>query len=296
MFVLSELGSRLRLAREEKGISLDRLQSMTKIQKKYLAGIEEGNYSQIPGKFYVRAFIKQYAEAVGLSPDELFEEYKSEIPAAYEDDISEQLSRVQTRRTVSASSSKVVELLPKILVGVAIVAILFFIWYLFSKNVDTGNQPAEDKNPTVDIEESDEIKTPEPSSDNTEKAEDENEADPQEQDGDADNNTDQELTMDNVSGNVTTYKLSGADKFDLKVSAAASGETWVKILGGDNQVLFQGMLQDGASQSFDVSDKNGAYIIIGRAFKTDIFINDQKLEYELDPAQNVTQEIRIQYE
>ena len=40
----------------------------------------------MPGKFYARAFIKQYAEAVGLEPEELFEEYKNEIPIAYEDD------------------------------------------------------------------------------------------------------------------------------------------------------------------------------------------------------------------
>lgn len=283
------------MAREEKGISLDQLQSMTKIQKKYLTGIEEGDYSKIPGKFYVRAFIKQYAEAVGLSPDELLEEHKSEIPAAYEDDISEQLSRVQTRRTVSANSSKIFELLPKILIGVVIVAVLFFIWLYFSKNVDTGNQLEEDKNPTVDIEESDEIKAPEPPADKTENAADEKDK-PKDNDNAATNKDKQELKMDNVSGNVTTYKLSGTDKFDLKVSAAPSGETWVKILGGDNQVLFQGMLQDGASQSFDVSENNGAYIRIGRAFETDIYINDAKLEYELDPAQNVTQEISIEFE
>lgn len=298
MFALTELGSRLKTAREEKGISLDQLQSMTKIQKKYLSGIEEGDYSQIPGKFYVRAFIKQYAEAVGLSPDELFEEYKSEIPAAYEDDLTEQLSRVQTRRTMSTRSSKVVELLPKVLIGVAIVATLFLVWYLFSKNVDTGNQPSgKGKDPTVDIEESNEIKAPDSDSDKKEKAESDGEMEDEanDQDGD-DQSSGQELTMDNVSGNVTTYKLTGTDKFELKVSASAAGETWVKVSDGNNQELFQGMLQNGASQSFDLTNEIGAYIIIGRAFETDIHINGEKLEYELDPGQNVTQDVRIQFE
>ncbi len=294
MLALSELGGRLRTAREEKGISLDQLQSMTKIQKKYLSGIEKGDYSQIPGKFYVRAFIKQYAEAVGLSPDELFEEYKNEIPAAYEDDLSEQLSRVQTRRTVSPSASKIVELLPKILIGVAIVAVLFLAWYLFSKSGESGNQSADKgKNQTIDIEESDEIKSSESASDQKDKAESNEENGAKDQES---KNEDQELTMDKVSGNVTTYKLSGTDKFELKVSAAASGETWVKVLDGGNQQLFQGMLQNGASESFDLSDQDEAYIRIGRAFETDIYINDQKLEYELDPNQNVTQEISILFD
>ena len=63
---MTELGARLKEARLAKGYSLEDLQEITKIQKRYLIGIEEGNYSIMPGSFYVRAFIKQYAEAVGL--------------------------------------------------------------------------------------------------------------------------------------------------------------------------------------------------------------------------------------
>ncbi len=73
---MTELAIRLKEAREEKGMSLDELQAATKIQKRYLTALEEGNYDVIPGNFYVRAFIKQYAEAVGLDSDQLFEEYK----------------------------------------------------------------------------------------------------------------------------------------------------------------------------------------------------------------------------
>ena len=74
---------------------------MTKIQKRYLIGIEEGNYSSMPGNFYVRAFIKQYAEAFRLNPDEIFETYKDEIPATHNDDLPEQLSRVKSRKRLS---------------------------------------------------------------------------------------------------------------------------------------------------------------------------------------------------
>ena len=69
MIILNELGTRLKEARIAKGYSLEDLQDVTKIQKRYLAGIEEGNYSMMPGQFYVRAFIKQYADAVGLNAD-----------------------------------------------------------------------------------------------------------------------------------------------------------------------------------------------------------------------------------
>jgi cytoskeletal protein RodZ len=55
---LTELGKLLKEKREEKGMSLEELQTATKIQKRYLAAIEEGNYDVLPGTFYARAFIK----------------------------------------------------------------------------------------------------------------------------------------------------------------------------------------------------------------------------------------------
>lgn len=285
------------MAREEKGISLEQLQSMTKIQKKYLIGIEEGNYDLMPGKFYARAFIKQYAEAVGLSPEELFEEYRSEIPAAYEDDLTEQLSRVQSRSSMPARTSKLFEFLPKIIATVVVIAALFLIWNFFTKSINTADQPAGNKeDQTVDIEESDEI-TPPKKDDSKKGSVDTDKGDDQNSDTEDSNRSEtQSITAEGVSGIVTTYKLSNAKKFELKVSAASSGETWVSVADGSNKTLFQGTLKNGESQSFDLTDQNEAYIVAGRTGETDIYINGEKLEYEISPDQYVRQDIRIQFE
>ena len=53
---MSELGNKLRDARIEKGYTLNTLQQMTKIQKKYLQAIEEGQFDQMPGAFCTRVF------------------------------------------------------------------------------------------------------------------------------------------------------------------------------------------------------------------------------------------------
>jgi cytoskeletal protein RodZ len=78
---VSELGQVLRKARLERKISIEDLEETTKIRKRYLEAIEEGNYKILPGSFYVRAFIKSYAEAVGLDPSEVLRMYQSVIPA-----------------------------------------------------------------------------------------------------------------------------------------------------------------------------------------------------------------------
>ena len=78
---MSELGTKLRDARIEKGYTLNTLQQMTKIQKKYLVAIEEGRFEEIPGNFYTRAFVKQYADMVGLDGDSLLLDYQSELEA-----------------------------------------------------------------------------------------------------------------------------------------------------------------------------------------------------------------------
>ena len=80
MLVVTELGQKLKEAREAKGLSIDQLHEITKIQKRHLVAIEEGNYDVLPGAFYARAFIKQYADAVGLNGEELLVEHQSTIP------------------------------------------------------------------------------------------------------------------------------------------------------------------------------------------------------------------------
>lgn len=289
------------MAREEKGISLEQLQSMTKIQKKYLIGIEEGNYDLMPGKFYARAFIKQYAEAVGLSPEELFEEYRSEIPAAYEDDLTEQLSRVQSRKSMPANTSKLFQFLPKIIATVVVIAALFLIWNFITKSINTAEQPAGNKkDQTVDIKESDEITPPEQpakNEDNEKGGSESGKKDGQNSDSeDSNSSKTQSITAKGVSGIVTTYQLSNAEKFELKISAASPGETWVSVSDGSNQTLFQGTMKNGESQSFDLTDQNEAYIVAGRTVDTEIYVNGEKLEYEISPDQYVRQDIRIQFE
>jgi transcriptional regulator with XRE-family HTH domain len=63
---LESIGSRLRRAREEAGMSLPQLAAETRIGERMLAAIEVGDYAALPGRTYAIGFSRSYAKAVGL--------------------------------------------------------------------------------------------------------------------------------------------------------------------------------------------------------------------------------------
>jgi cytoskeletal protein RodZ len=297
VFSLTELGNRLKEAREEKGLSLDQLQDLTKIQKRYLKGIEEGNYSMMPGKFYVRAFIKQYAEAVGLEPEELFDQYKNEIPSTYDDELPEQLSRVQSRKNITGNSSKILDLLPKILIGVFVIGAIAAIWYFLQKNAgDEAKEPIQEKNAPARFEQSANLENDVEENDKTEDQEKEGTTSEETETAEEEKAKEQEVSVVEANGRNTVYELKNADKFELKV-ASTGGDTWVNILNGNGNSFFQGTLSKGGteSQTVDFSKEQEAVIVIGNAANTEIYINDQKVEFAVPPTEQVRQDITIRY-
>lgn len=74
----SGVGERLRDAREVRGVDLYRVERDTKIRYKYLADLEEGDFSDLPGDVYTRGFLRNYATYLGLDADEIEEEWRRE--------------------------------------------------------------------------------------------------------------------------------------------------------------------------------------------------------------------------
>lgn len=295
---MTEIGRILKEARLAKGMSLDDLQAATKIQKRYLVGIEEGNYSMMPGQFYVRAFIKQYAEAVGLQSEELFEQYKAEIPSTMNEDIPEKLSRVQSRKNIASGNSRIFDILPKILIAVFVIATIAVLYYFYSQkdNGDSSKEAVEkNNNEQVSLEESENFtKDKEDKTDENTETDGASEPENNEEEVAPDLNK-QELTVAETSGKNTVYELKNADTFELKV--VSTGETWVDIRNGKGFSFYQGMLTKGGteSQTVDFTNETEAKIIIGRSTETEIYINDEKVEFAIPPSESVRQEITIRY-
>jgi cytoskeletal protein RodZ len=70
-----ELGTLLKKARQNKGLTIDQIQEETKIRKKYLLAMEENNFDVLPGTVYLKVFVKGYARLVDLNYQALLDNY-----------------------------------------------------------------------------------------------------------------------------------------------------------------------------------------------------------------------------
>ena len=74
---MSPIGETLRAAREQKGLSLDRVADETNIAKRYLAALEAEDFGVFPGDPYAIGFLRNYAGYLDLAPDELVATFKN---------------------------------------------------------------------------------------------------------------------------------------------------------------------------------------------------------------------------
>lgn len=81
---LRELGIYLQEVRHEAGLSLEAVASLTLIPLRLLRAIEAGDLDALPEPIYIRGFLKQFADALGLPGTELARTFPtvSEIKAA----------------------------------------------------------------------------------------------------------------------------------------------------------------------------------------------------------------------
>src|SRR3954468_16975506 len=72
-----EIGSSLREARLRQGLDFPELEQTTKIRGKYLRALEDEQFDVLPAQTYVKGFLRNYAEFLGLDGQLYVDEYNS---------------------------------------------------------------------------------------------------------------------------------------------------------------------------------------------------------------------------
>jgi flagellar biosynthesis protein FlhG len=75
-------GSVLKRIRLSRGVELDEISAVTKINERYLRCIEENRYDDLPAPVYVRGFLREYAKCLRLDPKRVTESYMERLGAA----------------------------------------------------------------------------------------------------------------------------------------------------------------------------------------------------------------------
>ena len=74
------LCTRLRRERERRQIALASISANTKISASLFEALERGDVSRWPAGIYRRSFVRAYAQAIGLDPDEVAREFAEQFP------------------------------------------------------------------------------------------------------------------------------------------------------------------------------------------------------------------------
>lgn len=286
MVVLSELGLRLKNAREEKKITLEELQNITKIQKRYLQAIEEGKLEMLPGKFYARAFVRSYSEAVGIDPEQLFVEHANELPAAPKSS-AEIPPRVKSRKTVATKKTqRVLALLPSVLAIVFLLTIGVGLWYFFQEN-----EPLDEAIPKNQVESPvtggrDDVALKQEGEE--EEVDQEDEVEEVEMEVEV---PQQEFIFVETKGKETIYQLENATEFLFKIEL--QGKSYVGIDNRKGKTFYADNVDAGKVLNFDFSEEEIIHFNFGASDNVALFVNDELFEF---PQEIVHQKVTFQFQ
>lgn len=302
---MSDLGQQLKEARLARGLSLDDVQEMTKIRKRYLEAIESGDYKVLPGSFYVRAFIKTYAETVGVDADELLTEHKQQVPDVDPEPTMEPVLQKRRSSRVAERNSKWLSTTLMWSFAVLILVVIYMYFAVWGKDTDQAKGDQPDPTPVTDVRK-------EGSTDNAGKAAGQNGTDGTTADGDnpggaatppndgsdganAGGGTDAGnegtgtggetgqqglvVTPDGKDGSTTKFLVQASGSEPVKVVITASGKSWVEVRKGDRrgEKLYYDNTSEGDVLTYDLGPE-GLYVKSGASSNTVITVGGQVVE------------------
>jgi len=255
------IGARLKEARISKGLTLEDLQDSTKIQQRYLLAIENEEFQVIPGAFYVRVFIKQYAESVDLNAEEILTLYQDEYETAVQEEQEKVVPATMQRSAGSKQNNTLKEAMPKIIVALFIIMIFVIVYTLLKdKAADPtidGDAPGANSNVVTD---------PQPDPIEIEKPK-------------------QPFEHASTSGETSIYKLS--DPETIKVVIKTTGNSWISVTDQNGeermpQPAGARVLQEGETIEIEANDAESLRIRVGNYENAELTVNGQRVDYPTD--------------
>jgi cytoskeletal protein RodZ len=138
----SDVGGRLRAAREARNLDLRDIASTTKISIGALEALEQNDFDPLPGGIFTRAFVRAYANEVGLDPEQTTRDFMAQAPVEVAQDAARphEDDQMPSRRQMVETMVKVV------VVGVPLAGLLL----LGMRSMSSDSPGLEDAGAAVD--------------------------------------------------------------------------------------------------------------------------------------------------
>ncbi|MFD9504342.1 helix-turn-helix domain-containing protein [Streptomyces sp. NPDC060035] len=238
------IGHALQQARIAAGLTVEEVSSSTRVRIPIVHAIETDDFSRCGGDVYARGHIRMLARAVRLDPDPLIAQFDAEHGGRPAPTPAAPLFEAERIRSEPRRPNWTAAMVA------AIVAVVGFVGFtLFNGNDDSGTaQVAEGSTPDKT--------TPKPTATKP--------ADPKP--------VPSESAIAAAPRNKVTVKLS-----------ATEGKSWVSAKDHNGRLLFDGLLLQGDSKTFQ--DKERVDLVLGDAGAIELFVNGKRVDDRFEPGQ-----------
>ncbi|MFF8103633.1 helix-turn-helix domain-containing protein [Streptomyces sp. NPDC016640] len=239
------IGRALRQARIAAGLTVDDVSTATRVRIAIVHAIEADDFAPCGGDVYARGHIRTLAKAVHLDPAPLIAQYEDEHGGG------------RPAPTPAAPMFEAERIRPErrgpnwtAAMVAAIVVVIGFVGFTMVKGGDEGGKAnvADGTGPTT---------TPSPTATTKKPAGTEPEA------------------------SDSAIAAAPQDKVTVRVTAA-DGRSWISAKDHNGRLLFDGLLKQGESKTFQDSSK--VNLVLGDAGAIDLFVNGKKIEDDWQPG------------
>lgn len=279
---MSSVGQILKEAREARGLTLHDMQEKTKIQPRYLKAIEEDRFEVLPGHFYTRAFVRTYAEYVGIDPQPLLSQLKDP-----EDD--NKLESVQEFQKIGRRADRERE--PSFSLAtwfsrgllILFLALVVFVIYTAVQGANLGTDMFSGKS---------DDQRPKSATGKVGKDGDDSKKDDKDAEKQKEENIEPVVTVKKTreEGASIYYDVSGTKEIKMKVKS--NERVWFEVRERDSsgQVLASKVIEQGDTEEFTSED--GLYIRLGNTHGVDLTVNDTKVSTDFKQPKNFIFELK----
>jgi len=119
------IGAQLKKARQKKQLTTKEVYRQTRISSDTISALENDNFQKIPNPIYVRSFLKEYAQFLGLDTEAILKEYADTLSA--NEPVRNEIAIERVRPVAhKVDKDKIIRKIKPVFAGVLIVILVVF--------------------------------------------------------------------------------------------------------------------------------------------------------------------------